>query len=151
MFRETGVDAVMIARSATGNPWLFREIADAWAAAEDARLPRHAAAPTSAQPEKRDLREIRTVLEEHLAGEQELQRQIRAHHRLPSHALPPDLAAVTAFRCHLFRYLHGLKGSSYVRGHLNTMRTLDDIRTALDSCFEREARYRAHAPWLREK
>jgi tRNA-dihydrouridine synthase B len=155
MFRETGVDAVMIARGATGNPWIFREIADALAATSGAPVshirkcetePGAAVDHDSARTPPRDLQEIRAVLEEHLAGELELQRQIRAHHRLPSHALPPDQAAVTTFRCHLFRYLHGLKGSSYVRGHLNTMRTRDDIRAALDGCFEREARYRAHAP-----
>ncbi|MFZ4396538.1 MAG: tRNA dihydrouridine synthase [Kiritimatiellia bacterium] len=153
MFRETGVDAVMIARGATGNPWIFREIA--------AALPDLPGAPVShlrrcdteavayrvgVRTPPRDLQEIRTVLEEHLAGEMELHRQIRAHHRLPAHAMPPELAAVTTFRCHIFRYLHGLKGSSYVRGHLTTMRTLEDVRAALDGCFEREAKYRAQAP-----
>jgi nifR3 family TIM-barrel protein len=158
MFRETGVDAVMIARGATGNPWIFREIADALAPKPEASVSYFRKYETDGnaavdcdgvRTPPRDLGTIRAVLEEHLAGELELQRQIRAHHRLPSHALPLDQAAVTTFRCHLFRYLHGLKGSSYVRGHLNTMRTLDDIRAALDGCFAREAKYRANAPWLR--
>ncbi len=147
MLRETGVDAIMIARGATGNPWIFQEIAAALGASADAAAP--SPSPEVAPPGRarlRDLTAIRTVLETHMAGELELQRQIRANFRLPAHAMPPELAAVATFRCHLFRYLHGLKGSSYVRGHLNTMRTLDDIRAALDGCFEREARFRANAP-----
>lgn len=143
MFRETGVDAVMIARGATGNPWIFQELAGLFH--PDAPPPPPLPAGV-ARGRQRDLAEIRRVLEEHVTGELELQRQIRAHFRLPAHAMPPELAAVATFRCHLFRYLHGLKGSSYVRGHLNTMRTLDDIRAALDGCFEREARFRANAP-----
>lgn len=158
MFRETGADAVMIARGATGNPWIFREIADSLAGLPGTPLSHLRRCDSEAavyrdgvRTPPRELREIRAVLEEHLAGELELHRQIRAHHRLPSHAMPPEQAAVTSFRCHIFRYLHGLKGSSYVRGHLNTMRTLDDIRAALDGCFEREAKYRAQAPEKRKE
>ena len=88
------------------------------------------------------IEQIRTALEGHLTDELELQRQIRAHFKMPKSALSPEQAAVSTFRCHLFRYLHGLKGSSYVRGQLNTMRTIDDIRAALDGCFEREAKHR---------
>jgi nifR3 family TIM-barrel protein len=155
MFRETGVDAVMIARGATGNPWIFREISAALAPQTSVSHVRTCETDGVATVDRdgvrtppRDLQEIRAVLEEHLAGELELQRQIRAHFRLPSRALSPEPAAVATFRCHIFRYLHGLKGSSYVRGHLNTMRTLDDIRAALDGCFAREANYRARAPGL---
>jgi tRNA-dihydrouridine synthase B len=157
VFRETGADAIMIARGATGNPWLFREIADAFAGLRGSpfshsmkceRPDGGTADRDEIRTPPRDLAEIRAVLEEHLAGELELQRQIRTRYRLPAKAMNAEQAAVTTFRCHIFRYLHGLKGSSYVRGHLNTMRTLDDIRAALDGCFEREARYRANAPWL---
>ena len=137
MFRETGVDAVMIARGATGNPWIFQEIAAALASQ-----------PEPYSTTRRDLAEIRAVLEEHMAGELELQHQIHQHFRVPSYALPPEQAAVATFRCHLFRYLHGLSGSSHVRGSLNSMRSLDDIRAALDGCFEREALVRAKAPLL---
>lgn len=184
MFRETGVDAVMIARGALGNPWIFRDIADALTASPaipppsapvpaTSRLPdtfphlirceNHAPAPlvphlircenpataTSHSEERiprRDLSEIRAMLEAHLAGELELLAQTRDRFRSPRSVLSPDQAAALAFRCHLFRYLHGLKGSSYVRGRLNQMRTTDDIRAALDGCFEREANFRARAP-----
>ena len=44
---------------------------------------------------------------------------------------------------HLFRYLSGLRGASYMRGRLATVRTLDEIRRAVDDCLVCEARYRA--------
>ena len=187
MFRETGVDAVMVARGATGNPWIFQEIVEAVGhtsgragppdfcgrigvgvglgigvdnacafdtdsdsdpdpedSVNQSQPPTPLRTATECRP-RHSLSTIRAVLEEHLAGEMELQRQIRARFRLPAHALSAELAAVATFRCHIFRYLRGLKGSSYVRGHLTTMRTLDDIRVALDGCFAREAAYRAKA------
>jgi nifR3 family TIM-barrel protein len=149
MFQETGVDAVMIARGATGNPWIFQEIAALFggAAVSDFRKC-ETVRGGSGRGRLHDLAEIRRVLEMHMASELALHHQIRAHFRLPSHALSPDLAAVATFRCHLFRYLHGLAGSAYVRGQLNHLRTLDDIRAALDGCFEREAQARAHATAL---
>ena len=167
MFLETGVDAIMIARGALGNPWVFSEISASLATSPSGpfspfrmcekpassfshlvkceKLAATSSGPGSRFP-KRDLCEIRAALEGHLTDELELQRQIRAHFKMPKSALSPEQAAVSTFRCHLFRYLHGLKGSSYVRGQFNTMRTIDDIRAALDGCFEREANYRAHAP-----
>jgi len=159
---QTGVDAIMIARAATGNPWIFPEIkaslrARPIAPLTDGSLPDILAAPRISKAgvrpsanqrdaSRRSLSEIRQVLEKHMDGELELLQRIRERYRLPPHALPLERAAVATFRCHLFRYLHGLRGSSYVRGHLNTMRTMDDIRAALDGCFQREANYRAHAP-----
>ena len=155
MLQETGVDAVMIAQGAIGNPWLFGEIAAAITSEFPLSYFRKYESETTAGENRtpvrpRDLAEIQAVLDAHLEGERELHRQIHANHRMPSHALTPDLAAVATFRGHLFRYLHGLRGSSYVRGHLNTMRTIDDIRSALHGCFEREAKFRANAPWLRD-
>ena len=148
MIRETGVDAVMIAQGAIGNPWLFHQIAATLTSSPHSHLSHFmkcesgASTPPTPLP-VRDLCEIRATLEEHLSGELELQRQIHANYRRPSHALPPELAAAATFRCHLFRYLHGLRGSSYVRGQLNTLRTIAAIRQALDGCFASEAQARA--------
>ena len=141
MLNETGVDAVMIARAAIGNPWLFEDIQRSLAAG--AEPPPHN--PTSGRS-RRDLEEVRRALEEHLASELELIRRIRTRYDLPRGALDPDETLATTFRCHLFRYLHGLKGSSQVRSRLHELHTLADIRGAVASCLEREAAYRASAP-----
>lgn len=141
MLRETGVDAIMIARAAIGNPWIFEDILRALASG--AEPPIHN--PTSGRT-RRDLNVIREALEEHMAAEQELIRHLRERYGLPRDAFDPDETLAATFRCHLFRYLHGLKGSSYVRGRLHELHTLADIREAVSSCLEREAAYRAAAP-----
>ncbi len=141
MFRETGVDAVMIARAAIGNPWIFEDIRSALATGEEP--PAHDRTGGST---RRALGEILDTLETHLSAEQELIRRIRERYSLPRDVIGIDEALVTTFRCHLFRYLHGLKGSSHVRGRLHELHTLADIRAAVASCFEREAAYRANAP-----
>jgi nifR3 family TIM-barrel protein len=138
MLRETGVDAVMIARAAIGNPWIFGDIAAALAAGEEPPSPPH----TGARP-RRDLAAIRTTLEDHMTAEMELIRRIRQRHALPRDAAGENETLATTFRCHLFRYLHGLKGASYMRGRLHALHTLADIRDAVASCLEREAAYRA--------
>ena len=176
MFRKTGVDAVMIAQGAIGNPWIFQEISESIAALTPTppisyfrkyeTTAASLALSTAPSPDtpvsyfrkygsgaeescarlrpRRELHEIRAVLDDHLASELEWQHQIRTHYRTTPRTLPPEQAAVTTFRCHLFRYLHGLRGSAYVRGHLNTMRSIADIRAALDGCFESEALARTH-------
>jgi tRNA-dihydrouridine synthase len=146
MFRETGVDAVMIARAAIGNPWIFEEVCADLAGGEEP--PPFDA--TRGQT-RRDLAVIRATLEEHMAAEFTLIKRIRERYTLPRHVIDPDESLVTTFRCHLFRYLHGLKGSSQVRSRLHELHTLADIRAAVANCLEREAAYRAAAPWLRQE
>jgi len=141
MFHETGVDAVMIARAAIGNPWIFEEIQSALASAQEPVAHNR----TGLRP-RRDLKEIRATLEAHMDAEQSLIRIIMDRYNLPQDANSADEALATTFRCHLFRYLHGLKGSSYVRGRLHELHPLADIRAAVTSCLEREAVYRAAAP-----
>ena len=145
MIRETGVDAVMIARAAIGNPWLFEEIS----AALNAPPPPEPDSPTphrSGIRPRRDLAVIRDTLDAHMIAEKELIERIRRSYDLPRDTLSENETLATTFRCHLFRYLHGLKGSSYVRGRLHELHTLEDIRAAVAGCLEREAAYRAAAP-----
>jgi nifR3 family TIM-barrel protein len=146
MFSETGVDALMLARAAIGNPWVFEEIHQGLASKEEP--PSH---DRTHGRTRRDLSVIRDQLEAHMAAELELLRRIREHYDLPRHAIDPEDSLATTFRCHLFRYLHGLKGSSYVRSRLHELHTLDDIRAAVSSCLEREAAYRAKAPQTHEE
>ena len=138
MFEETGVDAIMIARAAIGNPWVFEDIRAMFALrVKPVNHPR-----TCVRPE-RDLKMIQDVLNNHL----DLQ---RAHFELlqQKYGIPEniDAALVGAFRCHIFRYLRSLSGASYVRGRLAELTTLDSIREAVQGCMEREALYREKAP-----
>jgi hypothetical protein len=89
------------------------------------------------------LTELRQVLAGHVESSMELQRQIQSHYRPRDRDLSPEAAVALTFRCHLFRYLAGLKGASYLRGHLNDLHTIQDILHAIDGCLEREGRYRA--------
>ena len=143
MLSETGVDAVMIARAAIGNPWLFEETRAALNAPPPADDTSSASHRTGIRP-RRDLAVIRDTLEAHMTAEMELLIRIRQRYGLPRTSDDESLA--TTFRCHLFRYLHGLKGSSYLRGRLHELHTLNDIRAAVAACLEREAAYRANDP-----
>ena len=145
MFSETGVDAVMIARGAIGNPWIFEDVSRLLSTGGEPPAPDRSRGRT-----QRDPSVIGEQLEAHMAAELELLRYIRERYALPKNAIEPEEALATTFRCHLFRYLHGLKGSSHVRGRLHELHTLADIRTAVASCLERETDYRAGAPLAHE-
>ncbi len=138
ILRETGVDAVMIARAAIGNPWIFEDTLSVLAS--DTEPPQRHSADGRC---RRDLDTVRAVLETHLADEAALLRRLRERYGLPREPVNEEEALATTFRCHLFRYLHGLKGSSYLRGRLHLLHTLADIRAAVDACLAREAAYRA--------
>ncbi len=129
MLAQTGVDSLMIARGAFGNPWIFSELFT----------------PPPPHWQKRPLETIRAALDEHLRLE--LQHRIQIQPRLPPGSLSPAQAVVIAFRCHLFRYLHGLKGASHVRSRLFEYHVPGDLLPDLDACFEREKRFREEAPW----
>jgi tRNA-dihydrouridine synthase len=139
------VDAIMIGRGAMGNPWIF----DAVNAVLETRLSDDAADGTSpagqGAPPRRELDELRQVLDGHVASAMELQRQIQAHSHRPERTLSPEAAVAVTFRCHLFRYLCGLKGAAFLRGQMSRLHTLADIRQAVDGCLEQEGHHRAGA------
>ncbi len=141
MFNECGVDAVMAARCAIGNPWLFNDIREGLASGEP--LPVYE--PTRGRP-KRNLDDVRKMLLRHLCDEQKLLERNRNIYECPESALSIESTLAVTFRCHLFRYLHGLKGSSYLRGRLSQIRTTDEMIAAVDTCIERERIYRANKP-----
>ena len=144
MWRETGVDAIMVGRGAMGNPWIFADIrrafdaiaADGSAAAPDAAAPSDP--PGSAQQQRvphAPHAEVRRVLESHIAGELELRRQIAARRGPRRNALSPEQCAVAAFRCHFFRYFAGLPNAGSLRGRLNSLKSLDDVRAIISDAF----------------
>ncbi len=141
MFAECGVDAVMVARRAIGNPWIFSDIREGLASGES--LPVYN--PTRGNP-KRDLDDLRELLLRHLHEEQGLIQHNRNIYECSENALSIESTLATKFRCHLFRYLHGLKGSSYLRGRLNLIKTIEDMTEAVDACIERERIHRANKP-----
>ena len=141
MFRECGVDAVMAARCAIGNPWFFSDIRSGLAS--DKPLPIYD--PTHGRP-KRKLEEVRKILLRHLHDEKQLLERNRSLYECPEKALSIESTLATTFRCHLFRYLHGMKGSSYLRSHLSQIRTIDEMTAAVDACIERERIFRANKP-----
>ncbi|MGI6495210.1 MAG: tRNA dihydrouridine synthase [Kiritimatiellia bacterium] len=138
MAEETGVDALLVGRGAMGNPWIFAGMrsalegeaggigasAEAGAARDGRRVPQVPPA------------EIRRVLEAHIQGELELRRQIaarRAGRRRRGYS--PEQCTVAAFRRHFFRYFAGVPGASALRGRLNGLRTLDDVKKMVDAAF----------------
>jgi tRNA-dihydrouridine synthase B len=127
---ETDVDALMVARAAIGNPWIFNDISYALSSAE----PPPVYDPTRGRP-RRDLAEIRAVLLRHLDEEAAFLR----YNGVDS----IERRLVATFRCHLFRYLSGLKGSSFLRSRLNDMHTVAAMIKGVDACLERELRFRA--------
>ena len=50
--------------------------------------------------------------------------------------------AALNFRCHLFRYLHGMKGVSRLRSRLHSLDTLDIIVAAVNEVLAIETEYR---------
>ena len=101
MLDETGCDAVIVGRAAQGNPWIFREIAAAM---------RGEAAPPPTPVERVETAARHFDLERQLYGEK---------------------LAVLQMRKHIAWYVHGMKGASRFRDHINQMNSAEDVLAAL--------------------
>lgn len=108
MFRETGVDGVMIARGAQGNPWIFAETV--------AALENRPFAPPS-------VRERLGLALEHASM------LVR---------LKGERLGIAEARKHLAWYTRGLRGSASVRGRLMTVNSLDEVSALLEELENRE-------------
>lgn len=106
MKAQTGCDAVMVARAAQGNPWIFKEILCALTG-------RSYTPPT--------IRERVDMARQHLS----LQCEWRGEY----HAIPE-------MRKHVAWYMSGTPGSQRLRGKVNQMTTLEEVRASLDEYLE---------------
>lgn len=115
MVDQTGVDGVMVARAAIGNPWVFDEIYHLWIGAPYT--------PPSAE-------ERRAVIEEHLRRLCDLI-DIENQGRLPRHITAEQIGC-RQFRRHVVRYLAGMQGLGELRKDLSEMDSIQDIMAAVD-------------------
>jgi len=118
MRAETGCDAVLVARGACGNPWIFRELA-----AHERGLP----------PPPPPTREewIATVLEH-------VHRQVEHRARLaPPGEAPDELerAAIRELRKHLLWYTRGRRGGVHFRRDADKLLTAADVAALLERHF----------------
>ncbi|NJD91800.1 MAG: tRNA dihydrouridine synthase DusB, partial [Geobacter sp.] len=108
MFAETGCDAVMAARGAMGNPWIF-----SGARALLAGLP---------QPEI-TMAARRAVAMDHL-------------HLLAADA--GEAITVREMRKHLCWYAKGVAGAAQFRGEVNRMDSMEEMELAINTFFSRD-------------
>lgn len=101
MIARTGCDAVMIARGAQGNPWIFREVRQALDGKEITK-------PTVAERVQMALTHL------------DMQCEWRG-----------EKYAVPEMRKHIAWYLAGTPGSQRLRANVNTMTTREEVRAAL--------------------
>jgi nifR3 family TIM-barrel protein len=119
MMAQTGVDGVMVARAAIGNPWVFDEIHHLWTGAPYT--------PPSAQ-------ERRAIIEEHLRRLCEaISIENRGH--LPSYITAEQIAC-RQFRRHVVKYLAGIRGLGELRKNLSEMDSVPEIMAAVDRVLE---------------
>ena len=102
MMQETGCDAVMIARAAQGNPWVFREF--------------NAYLETGKEIER--------------PGRREVVRMIQRHARLMKE-IKGERVGIQEMRKHVSWYLQGFPGASRIRHQVNMISTFDQLEELL--------------------
>jgi tRNA-dihydrouridine synthase B len=117
MREETGCDAVLVARGACGNPWIFRELR----AAERGEL--RPAPPTRDEW-------VATVLH-HV----ELQIEHRSRQRAGEAPEESEHHAIRELRKHLLWYTRGRRGGVYFRRDADRILTAADVRRLIDLHF----------------
>lgn len=117
MARDTGCDAVLVARGACGNPWIFRDLA----AAE-----RGEATPP---PPNRD--EWVAVVSRHV------ELQVEHRRRQAPEGDPRDIErrAIRELRKHLLWYTRGLRGGVRFRRDADALLTAEDVRRSIEAHF----------------
>jgi len=126
MLEQTGVDGVMIARAASGNPWLFD------------RIYRKFYGETF---EELSLTERKMTVLYHLEKLIELEslaiapKRRRRKHRNRS----AELNAVCQFRPHLYRYFSGYRGVTQLGRSLNDLFSFEQTETIIDQLIARNS------------
>jgi nifR3 family TIM-barrel protein len=126
MARETRCDAVLVARGACGNPWIFRELA-----ALERGEPRPPP-PTREEWSEVVLRHVRLQIDH---------RRRQVPEEDPAQV---ERRAMRELRKHLLWYTRGLRGGVRFRRDADALETLDDVRRLIDLHFP------AHEPWAFE-
>lgn len=106
MMKETGCDAVMIARGGLGNPWIFQNAARILAGQQTA-------APDAATRH----------------------RFARRHYQLQVEIFGLPLA-LKQMRKHLAWYSRGMRGGAEFRAHINRLEGIDGVMEAIDRFFD---------------
>ena len=101
MMETTGCDGVAVGRAAQGNPWIFRQIADAMAG-------RAVTMPTSAEKLAVVLRHARDLA-----------------------ALKGEPVAVREMRRHVVGYVRGMRDAAKLRGRVNELTTIEQLEEVL--------------------
>ena len=109
MMRETGCDAVMAARGAQGNPWLFTEI--------------RAALSGEPIPPRPSRKEILEMILRHMAWQIELK---------------GGYVGLREMRKHIAWYTAGLPHSSALRGQINLAESPEEMEKLLKEALDKE-------------
>ena len=117
MAQETGCDAVLVARGACGNPWIFRDLA--------------AVDRGDARPPPPDRAEWSAVVLRHLESQVEHRRR-QAPLDDPAEV---ERRAIRELRKHLLWYTRGLRGGVRFRRDADTLQTAEDVRRCIDTHF----------------
>lgn len=120
-WQEYGLDGVLIARGAVGNPWIFEDVE---------RLRRGEPIRT------RSLAERRGVIETHL--DRLIALKVKEGCCRRRSGFDADRGAALHFRCHLVQYLTGLSNWADIRRTLNAITSPADIMRAVDIVISRQ-------------
>ena len=106
MMEMTGCDGIMVGRTARGNPWIFREIAQYL--------------ETGVIPERPTRREVKEMILRHC----ELQLQYKG-----------EYTGIREMRKHVAWYTAGYPHSSRLRGRINEIESMDSLKKLLEESF----------------
>lgn len=113
MMEYTGCDAVLIARAAQGNPWIFKRTV-------------HYLETGELLPEPNFEERVEVILK----------------HAKMLEAYKGQYVGIREMRSHLTNYVRGVHGATELRRLMTSVETYDDIKRLLDECLERLAAHR---------